>query len=195
MTVRSIEVNGARARWSRTEQELTVIPKSPIEGGDFEVKVGYGGVPHEFEIPGVELRAGFMTTPDGATVAGQPEVAAGCPGLVPSATTRSARRVPTVSSLCGSAAGSRAQSVRPGADSDWPPTLTRVVASGACWSNHPRPGRILSAGMTSPGNVRRRWSVINRQVLVCPQHASRRPLCSLRPWLKYLPRCSKETSC
>src|SRR4029453_14908469 len=97
MTVRSIEVNGARARWSRTQHELTVIPKSPIERGDFEVKVGYGCVPHEFEIPGFELRAGFMTTPDGATVAGQPEGAGGGAGVGPSAPTRAARRVPTVS--------------------------------------------------------------------------------------------------
>ena len=81
MTVRSIKVNGARARWSRTEHELTVIPKHPIRRGDrFQVKVKYDGVPHEFEIPGFGARAGFMTTPDGATVAGQPEVAA---GLVP----------------------------------------------------------------------------------------------------------------
>ena len=78
MTVRSIKVNGARARWSRTEHELTVIPKHPIRRGDrFQVKVKYDGVPHEFEIPGFGARAGFMTTPDGATVAGQPEVAAG----------------------------------------------------------------------------------------------------------------------
>ena len=78
MTVRSIKVNGARARWSRTEHELTVIPKHPIRRGDrFQVKVKYDGVPHEFEIPGFGARAGFMTTSDGATVAGQPEVAAG----------------------------------------------------------------------------------------------------------------------
>jgi aminopeptidase N len=80
MTVRSIKVNGARARWSRTEHELTVIPKSPIKRGEFEVKVRYDGVPHEFVIqipPDFELRTGFMATPDGATVAGQPEVAAG----------------------------------------------------------------------------------------------------------------------
>jgi aminopeptidase N len=37
----------------------------------------YDGVPHEFVLPGIELRTGFMATPDGATVAGQPEVAAG----------------------------------------------------------------------------------------------------------------------
>jgi hypothetical protein len=80
MTVRSIEVNGAQARWSRTEHELTVIPKRPIERGEFEVKVRYDGVPHEFVLqipPDFELRTGFMATPDGATVAGQPEVAAG----------------------------------------------------------------------------------------------------------------------
>jgi hypothetical protein len=80
MTVRSIEVNDASAQWSRSGQELTVTPKKPIKRGDrFDVAVVYDGVPHEFVIvlPGFELRTGFMATPDGATVAGQPEVAAG----------------------------------------------------------------------------------------------------------------------
>jgi aminopeptidase N len=80
MTVRSIEVNDAPAQWSRSGQELTVTPKSPIKRGDrFDVAIVYDGVPHEFVIviPNFELRTGFMATPDGATVAGQPEVAAG----------------------------------------------------------------------------------------------------------------------
>ena len=81
MTVRSIEVNDARALWSRTDHELTVTPRHPIKRGDrFDVEVKYDGVPHEFVIlipPDFELRTGFMATPDGATVAGQPEVAAG----------------------------------------------------------------------------------------------------------------------
>jgi hypothetical protein len=36
-----------------------------------------GGRPTEFEIPGFGVRTGFTDTPEGATVAGQPEVAAG----------------------------------------------------------------------------------------------------------------------
>ena len=38
--------------------------------------VRYGGVPVEFVLPGFGIRTGFMATPDGVTVAGQPEVAA-----------------------------------------------------------------------------------------------------------------------
>ena len=38
--------------------------------------VRYGGVPVEFVLPGIDIRTGFMATPDGVTVAGQPEVAA-----------------------------------------------------------------------------------------------------------------------
>jgi aminopeptidase N len=43
----------------------------------FKVEVRYDGVPTEFTIPGTDIRTGFMATPEGATVAGQPEVAAG----------------------------------------------------------------------------------------------------------------------
>lgn len=75
LTVRSVEVNGQRAAFSRSGQELTVTPSRPVRGR-FEVEVRYDGVPEEFVLPGTDIRTGFMTTPDGATVAGQPEVAA-----------------------------------------------------------------------------------------------------------------------
>ena len=58
-----------------------ITPQEPLKRGHrFEVTVEYDGVPHEFVIvfpDGFELRTGFMATPDGATVAGEPEVAAG----------------------------------------------------------------------------------------------------------------------
>jgi aminopeptidase N len=78
LEVRKVEVDGKRADWTRSGQELTVTPKRPLnDGRRFEVEVRYDGVPTEFVIPGLDLRTGFMATPEGATVAGQPEVAAG----------------------------------------------------------------------------------------------------------------------
>ena len=76
--IQRINVDGNRAQWSRTDHELTVTPRDSLERGRrFEVFVRYSGEPTEFEIPGFGLRTGFMDTPEGATVAGQPEVAAG----------------------------------------------------------------------------------------------------------------------
>jgi aminopeptidase N len=76
LDVSSISVDGRRASYSRSGQELSVIPRRPIDDRRrFEVVVEYGGVPVDFTLPGTTLRTGFMTTADGATVAGQPEVA------------------------------------------------------------------------------------------------------------------------
>ena len=78
MNLRRIQVNGERAGWSRTDHELTVVPRDDLRKGEpFRVTARYDGVPQEFAIPGLDLRTGFMATPEGATVAGQPEVAAG----------------------------------------------------------------------------------------------------------------------
>ena len=72
-----VEVDGRRARWVRFGQELVVTPRRPLrDGRRFEVEVRYGGVPQEFVLPGTIARTGFMTTPDGANVVGEPEVAA-----------------------------------------------------------------------------------------------------------------------
>jgi aminopeptidase N len=80
LTVRSIEVNGRSASWSRTDHELTVTPKHGLrKGRTFTVVVRYDGVPITQEIvlgPGFTIEAGFIHTDDGAIVAGQPEVAA-----------------------------------------------------------------------------------------------------------------------
>ena len=77
LKVRKVEVDGKRADWRRTGQELVVTPKRPLgEGKRFKVEVRYDGVPVEFTLPGLNLRTGFMTTADGVTVVGQPEVAA-----------------------------------------------------------------------------------------------------------------------
>ncbi|HEX2466796.1 MAG TPA: M1 family metallopeptidase [Solirubrobacterales bacterium] len=78
LKVRKIKVDGDKAKWRRTEHELKVTPKDSLERGRrFETVVRYRGEPTEFVIPGLDLRTGFMDTSDGATVAGQPEVAAG----------------------------------------------------------------------------------------------------------------------
>jgi aminopeptidase N len=77
LAVRRVEVDGKRADWTRSGQELVVTPKRPLnDGRRFKVEVRYDGVPGEFMIPGTDIRTGFMATPEGATVAGQPEVAA-----------------------------------------------------------------------------------------------------------------------
>jgi aminopeptidase N len=77
LEVRRVEVDGKRADWTRSAHELTVTPRRPLnDGRRFEVEVRYDGVPGEFMIPGTDIRTGFMATPEGATVAGQPEVAA-----------------------------------------------------------------------------------------------------------------------
>jgi aminopeptidase N len=77
LEVRHVKVNGRRAAWSRSGQELTITPRRPLEEGSrFKVKVRYDGVPVEFILPGTDIRTGFMATPDGANVVGQPEVAA-----------------------------------------------------------------------------------------------------------------------
>jgi aminopeptidase N len=77
LDVRSVKVDGRPARFSRSGQELTVDPARDLRRGHrFDVEVRYDGVPVEFTIPGTDLRTGWMSTPEGATVAGQPEVAA-----------------------------------------------------------------------------------------------------------------------
>ena len=80
MTIRRLEVNGQQARWVRNGAELVVTPRHPIRSGSaIRVSASYSGVPREFVLPlgNTSLRTGFMATDDGATVAGQPDVAAG----------------------------------------------------------------------------------------------------------------------
>jgi aminopeptidase N len=77
LEVRSVQVNGVPATWTRAGQELTVTPRRHLRADrSFRVVVRYDGVPRDFVLPGTDLRTGWMTTPDGATVAGQPEAAA-----------------------------------------------------------------------------------------------------------------------
>ncbi|GLI02562.1 M1 family metallopeptidase [Phytohabitans aurantiacus] len=77
LTIDKLSVNGHKASYSRSGQELTVTRKIR-KGSRFRVEVRYHGVPETIQIPfpGIVLEAGFIHTDDGALVAGQPEVAA-----------------------------------------------------------------------------------------------------------------------
>ncbi|HKA67576.1 MAG TPA: M1 family metallopeptidase [Actinomycetes bacterium] len=67
LTVRSITIDGAPARWRRTSHELTITPAEPLAAGaKFRTVVRYSGRPGD----------GLLATDDGAVAAGQPEAAA-----------------------------------------------------------------------------------------------------------------------
>jgi len=78
MNVRSVAVQGRRARWSRSRHhELTIRPRQALRAGQpFSARIRYGGVPRPFRLPGFGVSGGFLTTGDGATTIGEPEVAA-----------------------------------------------------------------------------------------------------------------------
>ncbi|HSE70535.1 MAG TPA: hypothetical protein VLA97_07245, partial [Nocardioidaceae bacterium] len=75
MTVRSVRVDGRRARWEHRRGELVVDPAGPglRRGKRFVVTVRYGGVPRA--IHDVYGTSGFFHTSDGLLIAGQPKVA------------------------------------------------------------------------------------------------------------------------
>jgi peptidase M1-like protein/immune inhibitor InhA-like protein len=74
LTVRSITVNGAAAKWQRKKQELVITPASGLlNGSSFTTVVTYDGIPRALEEFGL---SGFIATDDGALVAGEPHVAA-----------------------------------------------------------------------------------------------------------------------
>ncbi|WP_167756869.1 M1 family metallopeptidase [Leifsonia flava] len=76
LTVKSITVNGRKATWKRSGDELVVTPASTLRKGfPFFTTVSYAGVPQLYE-DSVLGTAGFYNTDDGTLVAGQPFVAA-----------------------------------------------------------------------------------------------------------------------
>lgn len=76
LTVKSITVNGRKATWKRTGDELVVTPAAALRSGlPFFTTVSYTGVPEIYE-DSVLGDAGFYNTDDGTLVAGQPFVAA-----------------------------------------------------------------------------------------------------------------------
>ena len=72
LRVRSIEVDGQAARFSRAGGELRIVPPAGLpDGRAFTTIVRYDGVPRT-----LSDGSGFIHTDDGALVVGQPEVAA-----------------------------------------------------------------------------------------------------------------------
>ena len=78
LTVRSVRVDGRKARWARSQDhELTVIPKHGLEKGRrFTTVVRYDGVPRtqiDLSVPEEPLPYGWIHTDDGAVVVSEPE--------------------------------------------------------------------------------------------------------------------------
>ena len=69
--VRSVRVEGDRARFRHRRSELGISPRQGIVAGDeFTVRVRYAGRPHR--LSGPDGAEGWVRTEDGAFVAGQP---------------------------------------------------------------------------------------------------------------------------
>ncbi|WP_443065721.1 M1 family metallopeptidase [Streptomyces sp. NBC_00557] len=76
LKVEGVTVNGSPAPWVRDGDELRVTPRSPLpKGRRFTVSVAYGGAPHPLSGPIVGSDYGWMKTPDGVFVAGEPNAA------------------------------------------------------------------------------------------------------------------------
>jgi Peptidase family M1 domain/Peptidase M1 N-terminal domain len=72
LTVRSVRVNGDRARWTHADGELTITPRRGLRDHKrFSVRIAYDGVPQT--LPDL---SGFLHTDDGALEVGQPHGAA-----------------------------------------------------------------------------------------------------------------------
>jgi hypothetical protein len=71
LKVRSVRIDGVRARSSRKGGELTIVPPAALRAGRrFRAVVAYDGVPVS------DGESGFIPTDDGALIAGEPDVAA-----------------------------------------------------------------------------------------------------------------------
>ena len=78
LTVRSVVVDGRKARWARSQDhELTVTPRHNLkEGRRFTTVVRYDGVPRtqiDLSVPEEPLPYGWIHTDDGAVVVSEPE--------------------------------------------------------------------------------------------------------------------------
>ena len=76
LRVRDVAVNGDRAAWRRSGDELIVTPSEGLteRGYPFVTRVTYLGVPRPLDELGIFL-TGFVRTDDGVDVLGQPHVA------------------------------------------------------------------------------------------------------------------------
>ena len=76
LTVQSVTVDGAVAKFTRKGDELSVTPaRGLVKGGTFSTEVRYSGIPEGYTDP-VLGSLGFLATDDGAIAQGEPEVAA-----------------------------------------------------------------------------------------------------------------------
>ncbi|WP_234545007.1 M1 family metallopeptidase [Streptomyces shenzhenensis] len=77
LAVTKVEVNGRRAQFTRSGDEITVTPRNALaKGRDFSVSVTYGGTPVPLNGPIVfGSDYGWMKTPDGVFVACEPNAA------------------------------------------------------------------------------------------------------------------------
>ncbi len=74
LDLREVRVDGAKAKTTRLDQELTVTPKHGLRNGQrFTVVAKYDGIPTTLEDFGL---SGFIHTSDGAIAIGEPHVAA-----------------------------------------------------------------------------------------------------------------------
>ncbi len=75
LTVDAVRVDGAPARWTRSEDELSVTPQRALrKHRDFVVTVRYHGIPTFYD-EGELGKNGVIPTTDGAIAVGQPHVA------------------------------------------------------------------------------------------------------------------------
>ena len=75
--IESLRVDGADARYTRKDAELTVTPARGLPSGrKFTVDVRYSGVPQPIGDPGLGAE-GFLHTEDGAIALGEPQSASG----------------------------------------------------------------------------------------------------------------------
>jgi aminopeptidase N len=73
LTVNSVRVDGKTAKWTRDGQELVITPKKALsKGATFRVAVAYHGVPEDVADPDGSPD-GWISTDDGAFVAGEPQ--------------------------------------------------------------------------------------------------------------------------
>ncbi|MEU9381777.1 M1 family metallopeptidase [Streptomyces sp. NPDC048279] len=77
LEVTRVEVDGRRAQFTRTGDEITITPRNPpAKGHEFSVSVTYGGIPEALNGPIVfGSDYGWMKTTDGVFVACEPNAA------------------------------------------------------------------------------------------------------------------------
>lgn len=74
LEVERVDVDGAKAKFTREDRELIITPATPVKKGtSFTVRVRYQGVPQPHEIAGLGAPNGWLETPSGATTLDEPD--------------------------------------------------------------------------------------------------------------------------